>query len=373
MAAISFSISNTPIPRLTPKEVENNLNEWMCKGIETIAKNSFEAQSKGLLDKGIWYPIDYKHALDKKGTPKANERYEWLKKNNGFTKGFLPSKYFTRLGKIENYNSDWRFTVNTDVKPSEAILDIVEKNLGPCILDCGAVCQIVRYYALLKVIGDERFNRLFTEAHGECFNTDYQDTPDQPMRYFVRFTDNAKNIQAGTVGNRPILPGQVVSFNNHSLYKQKHPSGMDSNFNLVVTKDKSGKQCFTGHGVLNKTEKEMKEFLQTQFNNDYDEEAYLSLVPEKELDNERKFQEVNRVFKKEQVSIHQIPGYDIGSPQEFNSELVRDLMEVPLDQLDIKFVKNHPQAKDSLNVINHAINPSQPIELLSFLLSNLKK
>lgn len=323
--------------------LQEKLATSMIRTVQEISKRSFEALANyqtqtTWLNKAIWYPADYILALFKAS---QSQRIAYFHQNNRLIDGFAPVKFFDRGTR------SFEFIAKKDVKPSDALASALA---GVALLDCGAVVQIARYQALLDVLGEDKFNRLFGSEHGQALNIGYHDTAQQPMKLFVNFTSAAKmgRLAAESKGKRTIKIGQVVSFNSIGLlYDAKHPFGMDSNFNVVCITDTIGKQRFTALGIPPEgySEDELCNFLAERFNDD-GSKAEMRASPSNKAHQATLRQA--KQYKNKKTTVDKVAGYDPGSPQDFNLQLIQDLIDHKLEEVNIAFVQKHPEARASL-------------------------
>ena len=154
--------------------------------LEDYVKRNYKNDRK-YLHTGHWYPQDYVKALTEMG---ELELLEVLRNNGDLIAGREDSRYFDPI--MDNVNGkptrrNWAAIAKKDKLPSFALKVSM---LGFSIADCGSVCQKARYKALLDILGEAKFNRLFSPPHGQPINIGYMVDDDlQPMRHFVSFTD----------------------------------------------------------------------------------------------------------------------------------------------------------------------------------------
>lgn len=341
-----------------PKETEltrlrNCLGRTVATTIQNIAKTTAEAlrtyeMDKTQLDKAVWYPTPYAKACIQ-----LNQiaRLEFLQKKGGFSHGYLSTKHFDYLLNNNEQRIPWAWRLKDNVCPSEAIL---KASSGISIVDCGAVCTMAQYIALLEVLGKEKFDRLFSAAYGQPLVIEYADHPLQPMSYFLSFTAAVDLPDKGSEGNREVKQGQIVGFNNHPNYPNKHRFGMAKNYNAACLDETPGQQTFVAHGLPDQgiSEKQMKEFLADRYNQDSSAQAYLRFPTEQQpLCQEIMATDKGQLSCQEKINSKDVPGLDCCSFQDFNVGLVFDLIELPVEEVNIEWVRQHPEAKSSINMI----------------------
>lgn len=328
----------------TLSELSDRVGRCMAESMQEIVAHSEKAYSgwkadRNLLNTGIWYPIDYALALKESGN---NKRYEWMRDHEHLASGFAPKDQFASV-IVDDRRRHWGFIAKQGILPSDAVKAAKQ---GLAILDCGAVCQLARYDALCKILGEEKFNQLFGSSFGDRVNLNYEyDDNLQPMKYFVDFSAQAKKQILGSLGKRPVKVGQLVLFHGVPQYKQKHgPSGMGGHFNAIVLEN-SGQQRYIAHGFPARglTEEEVATRMIEEYNRDLQYELRTPTI-----------RKVAEAFVIAQASCakyadHKLPldnplehviGYDRGSPQEFRIKLIADLVRLPLEQVKMDYVRS---------------------------------
>ena len=303
------------------------------------AYTSYSTDMKSL-DKGLWYPHEYIVALK---THNQMKRLEFMKDKGYLLSGYLSAKYFVPLydGSLQR---DWSFVIKDNVLPSEALKSAM---IGMSISGCGTVCQIARYKALLDVLGEAKFNRLFSKPHGTPMELSYNNKEEnQPMKYFVDFDSEAKRLHKTDVNKRTVKVGQVVSINGVPAYALKHPMGLESNFNAVCIDATPGNQRYVALGLRSagETEAEIAKRMVDAYNADPADD--LERVPSKlipQVKNDLELLETAS-FKNDKVDdkapLKVVQGFDPFSPQDFKVELVHRIVQAPLEQVSMAFVRS---------------------------------
>jgi len=333
-------MSSSSIPTAT--QIGEKLRHHVVESMEEMARGSEAAQKNHDPSQGIWYPREFIHAFEKTHKHTVQTFYQ----SGVFGLGYMNPKYFNRLTAGTNYRA-FAFISKKDVLPSEAVKAATK---GLSILDCGSACQAARYDGVRKLLGDKKFDRLFAET-GVVIEYEDRDAS-QPMNYLTDFTPSARKYEAGSVGNRPVKVGHIVSFNGVRDYSKKHPQGMDANFNVICCNDTSGKQKYIGHGIpsTGMTEEEIALLLIHEYNK----------TPECTLRTARKvFPSSDNLCMegrdpgKNTKNISLMPttdpftrvvGYDWGSPQGFRIKLIENLYSLSINEISMTYIKKHPAA-----------------------------
>lgn len=342
--------------------LRNQLGQHVADSMIEMVIGSEQAMKESTPMKGIWYPQDYINAFGET----QSKWVERLRENGSLVDGWMPQQFwepvYDQIGLNTIKRRAWTFLAKKDVLPSDAIK---AAKVGLCILECGAVCQIARYDALLKALGEDKFNRLFDEKQGgQRINVGYAIDDDlQPMKFFVDFTETAKKAAPGSLNKRIVKIGQIVLFHGVSEYHKKHPNGMGANYNVICMDDTNGAQKYIGHGLSSKGETE--EEIALRMAKDFNQQPnYYSRLPEsvkgemKLILEEHKSESLKgRVVNLKRVFMA-VEGFDRGSPQDFCLPLVADLIQKGPNEISMDYVKRHPGA-------NHqSIPTTESIELL---------
>jgi hypothetical protein len=335
------------IPKET-NELRNRFGLAVVESVQEMVRNSEDAKVKGDLTRGIWYPSDYILAL-KQGNESSKTRYEWLRSKGHLVDGWLSNKHFspvtTQMGIFIKRRA-WNFLMKDEVLPSDALK---AAKVGLSILDCGTVCQIARYDALLKILGEEKFNRLFSEPHGQKLNISFDDDALNPLRFFFDFAESAKKQVKGSIGKRIVQKGQMVSFKGVEKYEKKHPSGMGGNYNLICSNETPGEQRYVGHGLPSEgmTEEEIARMMVREYNQKPDHLSRVAVSQHKEMElilETRRSERLEKDEIPEKSALRHVKGYDRGSPHDVRVELIADLVRLPLQQVSMAYVRKHPAA-----------------------------
>ena len=173
------------------------------------------------LQKGIWYASSYYEKLKElaQTDPSARMRLETVRNLNRFYHPY-PPKHFDLCSDQRSPSgySVANIILKKGSLPSEALEGIVtDRELG--ILDCCKVFPIGQYHALYRVLGKEKFDKLFSHQTGSSLvlERDYgfKANPLMPFLQCIR-------PKKGAYGNRAVAVGQRIGFKNVEDYKAKH-------------------------------------------------------------------------------------------------------------------------------------------------------
>lgn len=322
--------------------IRQSLAESTVKWIKVIARSlqdSIAAQDPSCLDKGIWFPFYFLEACHRYDSATHN----YVRNTKWQMKGYAPPEFFERIPKNDAPLKCrvWEFLAKPDVLPSDALKAAIQ---GLSLIDCGMACQMARYLALLEVLKVDKFNRLFDSRVGQLMNIGYSDDELQPMRYFVNFTTAANTKEKGTVGNRPVKEGEICCIEGVPEYQQKYPYMGWQSVNVICINEKPGEQKFVGLGIPSEgeTEVEICKRLLDQYNK---EENYSIFAPD-----ELPVQFVQMWSMLHPQKAEKVDGYHSGTPEGFIVEVIRDLVNRPLEEVSMAFVKNHPANIDRFKI-----------------------
>jgi len=218
-----------------------SLNAQVTGIMQKILKNTS-------LQRGFWYPHQYHHKLQEKGSEACLERLNWLQKRGDFFHGYLSHSHFIHTHRADTGSPTEQITefqIKESVLPSEA-MDVIFSKIA--LVDCSNACQIAQYQTIRESIGDEKFNLLF---QGRLIIGDYLN-PLNPLRYFLTPCHDGNHPQAqlcrelgipikdSALGTRHLrdeldsIPvGASVLFTNVDRYTKKHPIGSSAGFNVI--------------------------------------------------------------------------------------------------------------------------------------------
>lgn len=345
-------------PAATPTDQKEELDslrdaigQATIRWMKLIAQNHQEAMQNyphdhKYLQKNLWYAEGLAKACQASKQPKM---VAFIKKGNKQFIGFLPPAFFDRIpeNEVKLKFRTWHFIAKPDVLPSEALKAALQ---GLSIIDCGMACQMARYGALLDLLGENKFNRLFGKQFGQLMNIGlWSDDELQPMRYFVAFSEAVNKNVTGVVGNRPVKVGQLVGFEGVKTYSMKCLYGPWKASNTICIRDTPGEQKFVsmGTGPDGMTESEICQILLDKYNQD-EEDPYLLAPDDDEMVKMMKLME--SVGGKEMAASTRktlfppetkVEGYNPRTPEEFMVDIIRDLIKLPLEQVSMDFVRAH--------------------------------
>lgn len=103
-------------------------------------------------------------------------------------------------------------------KPSEALDKLLQ---GPTIIDCGMFCQLSIYFGIRYILGNDRFNEVFSKIYIHITQYLYEKSTDlsspQFKNPFEQFSTTARNADSKAVN--------IIAIVNYPYYKAKHPAG----------------------------------------------------------------------------------------------------------------------------------------------------
>lgn len=341
--------SSSNVPQTPLQNKAETIAEATVRWITMIAQNAHDAMvnystDNKYLEQNMWYAEDlWKASLAAKNTTVI----EWMKINHKQHIGYASPAHFHRILKPKNEVIQIKFETNEflvkpDVLPSAALKAAVT---GLSIIDCGVACQIARYGALHDVLGEKKFNKLFSAESGELMNIGFTPNELQPMRFFVRASEACSKNDQGKPGNRPVKKGQLVGFEGAKYYEHKYPFSNWGNLNAICICDIPGQQKFVAFGTDPKgnTEKELCDLLLKNFKKN--EDPYLIMAQDIESFRRTKeevdsFSYSNKMYIQNIYdSITEVTGYCPGTIQEFIVELIDDLVKMPLEAVSMDYVK----------------------------------
>lgn len=326
------------------ESLSDRLGNAVARSVQEMAAESEQALRTKKATQGVFYPGDLIHLLE---ASKEHALLEGARNQKCFINGWVNADYFDSVvEKLPDRRRQIRcfsFIAKDEVTASEALK---AAKTGLRILDCGNVCEIALYDALLQELGEDKFNRLFSKEHGQKLNIGFTHDEVQPMRYFCRFTEAAIQQIPGQVGSRRVQVGDVVSFNGVDEYRKKHPNGMGSNYNVVCIDATPGSQKYVGHGLSAKgaAEAEIALLMANEYNQKPD---HFSRVPPKGYPFVRQIlQDRNSAsLAKDRVRTNKplkvVRGFDRGSPMALRADVIAALIELPLEQVSMDYVLSY--------------------------------
>lgn len=333
----SHSVVERPRDEKKLEAVRTGLRESMVKWMKIIAENNKEAMENyknnlNYLQKNIWYAEDHLLACDALSPSMA----KFIRKHQYHIKGRFDPQYF-QIKKDEKHNL-LHYIAKKTVLASDALMAAIK---GLTIIDCGIACRIAQYGALLDRLEEDKFNRVFGSAVGQSMNLNWMlDDDNQPMMYFVQFTFSAIKCGPGKPNERFIKKGQTAFIQGVENYRDKYPAGIGANMNLICNNDTPGKQTFVGLGLNpeGESEAEICEWLLKDYNQ-IKNPFFRS--PVKDHWEPSEVSAIEELIREQFPPITQVKGFNPGSIEDFKAEIVYDLIEMPLEEVSIDFVKNN--------------------------------
>lgn len=329
-----------PTSSLSASDLRDQLGQAQVRWMQKICRSNQKAVNgyrtdKHYLQKGIWYVTDLRKACIEM---KQQAMLKFLESNDKWVVGYAPPKYFSRIPDSSNFTGSriMHFIAKKDVMPAEALKAAVA---GLTIGECGMAYQISRYGALLDVLGEDKFNRLFGSEVGQPINIGYMvDDALQPMRLFVDFTQKAKMNKAGTENNRPIEIGQGVLIRGAKDFNLKKPFDHRQSHNALCCDSTPGHQRFLslGSNEEGESEEEYHQKLLEGYNCPQDP---LFIVPDSMKATFKQLCPTMELLKNHTVT--EIDGYDPGSVQDFKIDLIKKIVKLPLEQVSMAFVNEY--------------------------------
>lgn len=241
---------------------EEAVNQLMVqKFTEIVASYDQRKQAASLQDlaTGPWYANDYATALQKHH---QQGRLDWLKERDKFFHGHPPKGFIQQPNPETITRIDpCSYQIKEDCLPSQALENVIT---GPfSFTDCGSAVELAMYETLKEVLGEARFNEIFS-AQGQTPLKLHSHVLKTPL-YALGF---AKEAMLDVRAISPNL-GDNVYFSNIPLYTIKHPNGESKGFHAVCISpsDTVNKRYIAfGTPADGKTESEMNDFMVDEFN-----------------------------------------------------------------------------------------------------------
>lgn len=227
-------------PTLTTVDVGNRLTDLVCEKIKAICADNKRrlAGAKAdpsLLDRGIYYPNEYREALQEAG---RTEAIDALAKQNAFVFGFTASKHFQLVDTATRTNGLGKFQLTKDARPSTGLKEMAE---GLTLMECRGICDLVRYWAIAEVLGEEKFDALFCAASRTPLTIGFSIWTD-PLNFLLHW------IKEYPLSGDPIQLADLFYFENLTDYLQIHPEGIACGYNTFCI-DNGASPKFTGLGL----------------------------------------------------------------------------------------------------------------------------
>ncbi|MBX3719178.1 MAG: hypothetical protein KF898_05980 [Parachlamydiales bacterium] len=260
------STSSSSIPPSTgwskEKVTEESVNQLLVQKFTEIVDSYDKKKPANRLQDlatGPWYANDYAYALQKNGQGK---RLEFLKGKNAFFHGF-PPKGFVQLPSRETITgSDFcSYQIKADCLPSQGLQNVKTEQFS--FFDCGSTIGIAMYDTLKEVLGENRFNTIFSAQGQNPLKLDPHlvKTPLFSLGF----------VKEAMLNANPFSPnlGDDVYFSNIPLYHPKHPNGEYTGFHTlcISASDANNKKYIAfGTPANGKSEEEINDLLIEEFN-----------------------------------------------------------------------------------------------------------
>jgi len=304
-------------------------------------KEGFSGDVK-LLESGCWYPNDYCFALRS-----ANQtvRLTFFINNGSFYHGF-PNTKKTGLEYIPFDNATGKMTIacrlpEKGIKASDAI-KAFQENL--VLADCAQLCQVSQYQALLEILGEERFNKLFSSAShpkDRLVISSYAVQENSLLVFLKQKTTKEKD------GFRVLEVGQRVAFENFQIYGLKHLNGEAGGFNTICVDATPSAPKFVALGTPPEglTEEGINSLMVEEYNKTPVDFSIFSSEIEKKIKakfNPRLLPESQKL-KDHKLTVldlkAEVNGFQPSLTLEFNMDMVLLALATPLDKLSIEFLE----------------------------------
>lgn len=228
-------------PVLQAEDVRQTLSDLICSKIQAICddnKRRLEGfkNDVSLLSGGIFYPEEYFHALKEAG---LEDRIEELRNLDAFFYGYAPPESFELLDVAKRTSGCGLFVLKKGVLPSVALDKMAH---GLSLMECRGVCDLVRYLAIKEVLGNEKFDLLFSSDSPFSLTIGFGTWKD-PLNFLVEW------INAEIPDPETIERGDLVYFRNLPYYPLKHRLGMAQGFNTFCIDETVSSQKFAALGL----------------------------------------------------------------------------------------------------------------------------
>ncbi len=340
-----------PLLPLDRDHLRIRLGEIVSRTVQQIAAD-FLQRKEGckrditLLESGFWYPNAYFAALKE---CKKEKRLEYFVKNGSFYHGSpntkntglksVPDQHVPRLSPTEKLPG--AFFLASKTIPASRALQALQQNL--ILGDCAQLCQVGQYQALLEVLGEERFNKLFSSDLENSMVISNYLLIGNPLLVFL-----TPPYGGGEKGSRPVNIGQRVGFMNYKHYALKHLNGDAGSYNAICVDATPGAQKYVSLGTPAEglTEDQMLHFMTEEYNHEpVDFATFTAEIAKKIIDklNVQIVMEANRL-KHCKITPAENAANQAGFTSHilgFNLDIVELALKTPLEQLSIGFLKEH--------------------------------
>lgn len=239
----------------TTKETVNQVLVRKFREIISDYNERRERKTNSDLGRGPWYANEYAALLINRNQQK---RHEFFLGKGHYFHGF-PPKFFNSVRKIDSPTGIemFKYKLKQDAKPSEALAAI---KMGPVsFIDCSEAVFIAMYETIQEVLGEEKFDELFSSKGAT------------PLVIDPAFHRTALH-QLGFIHEEVITTepqfGDVVHFGNLPLYSVKHPNGEEAGYNAICISQEDEEKKYLAFGLASEgaSEEEVNQNLLDAFN-----------------------------------------------------------------------------------------------------------
>lgn len=263
LPALSVSVTTTPLVTATTSvtalwsvaKVKQYLADRSCQVLQEIIRDNAHRRQKSYqdpaqLEAGIYYPNDY-YALLKRVNA---HKHEELREAGSYFHGKAPEEFYAmRLNGFTLTGYEPCYFVLKEGKSASEALDAMRHGLA--LMGCGEVCFLSLYITLRDLLGQDKFDRLFS-AQSNTPLILHAFHPNTAMGCFLScsFEDTPEK-------------GDAVVFQNCPLYYQKHPNGEDASLWTLCDGKNNHKLSYIGLGLPSRSSQaEVLKFLLRGFN-----------------------------------------------------------------------------------------------------------
>ncbi len=221
---------------LTIQELTEKLGAYTVEAMQCIdnenarrmaivsSVNTSKAEKTAALQSGVWYSKDYLIHVKE-----YEDRFQWMLNEDVLKNGFLSKKFWQPVVSEDFPKSRKPYAYlwnNAGSSPAEEIVNILEgKSL--CLLECATVFNIAQYAAILRIVGKDKFNRIFSGKEKFTLPLRISNMGEINPIYLFLEGKTINNISAIRIGDK-------LSIRNHSDYQKKHyPNGAARGWNIV--------------------------------------------------------------------------------------------------------------------------------------------
>ena len=159
---------------------------------------------------------------------------------NGHTfHGYAPAKFFDPIpsNAYPKKREIFQFKIKEGASPSNAIKQMGRESLA--LLDCGSSREVAFYQALLEVLGDEKFNKLFERK--SPFSLQIGTGQANPISCLF------EKVQLRS--SQEIQKGDFCHMTTIQEYMAKHPAGGARGFNVICCDADAAAKKYLGLGL----------------------------------------------------------------------------------------------------------------------------